>query len=86
MSEGTHSNPNPANWSSRLRALGGNKPALFIAALGVAVLSAGLLMQVFRADDVAAEPEGSRNASQSGTARVSGSKLMALVGDQVITY
>ena len=86
MSEGTHSNPNPPNWSSRLRALGGNKPALFIAALGVAVLSAGLLMQVFRADDVAAEREGSRSSDGAGKARVSGSQQMAQVGDQVITY
>jgi foldase protein PrsA len=68
-----------------LRTLGGNKPALFIAAFGVAVLSAGLLMQIFRAETTAAA-DGKGSASPAGTARVTGSQRLAQVGDQIITY
>lgn len=85
MSEGNHSTPVASNLSSRLKTFGGNKTALFIAAIGVAILSAGMLMQIFRSTPTEAAPADASKAGKSRVAAGTG-KGMARVGNQTITY
>ena len=70
--------------SSRFRSFGINKLTLIVSTLFVAVLTAGVLIQIFRADTSNAADSRS-NSNPAGVANVSGPQRMARVGKQVIT-
>ena len=70
--------------SSRFRSIGINKMTLVVGTLFVAVLTVGVLIQIFRAESgIAAENRSTQD--RPGTAKVSGPQQMARVGKQIIT-
>ena len=86
MGEKTDATSRKPHWTNRLnlKAFSSNPISLIVGGLVVAVLAAGVLIQVFRAEPgAAAEPA---ETSKPGTAKVARLKQVARVGEQTITY